>query len=196
MGTLNIGGEAGQQQPNPFDQFDSKVAPGVDNRPIRVTGPDGTRINFPPGTAKDVMERVLQDHYAGWGNSSASPQQPPANAPAGGSYDLQTLENAFMKADAAGDTQAAQALATEIKAQRAMPKGTANPFDQFDAPAGGDLSLDNVARSVARGVPVAGGLAIIVKKQSIRKVRMPICQPNIGLVAGVFKAYPLSNRHE
>ena len=51
-----------------------------------------------------------------------APQQP---AQVGSGADMQTLQNAFMKADAAGDTASAQVLATEIKRQ--MGTGQSQP---------------------------------------------------------------------
>ena len=53
--------------------------------------------------------------------------------------DLQTLQNAFMKADAAGDTASAQVLATAIKSQMATPQSYLLVFFTFVASRTGKL---------------------------------------------------------
>jgi hypothetical protein len=59
---------------------------------------------------------------------------------------ISQLEQALINADAAGDTSAARTLAGEITRVRSI-----------DVPSGGDLSVNNVVRSAATGVPVIGG---------------------------------------
>jgi hypothetical protein len=44
--------------------------------PIRVQGPDGATVEFPDGTAPDVMQKAMQAHYGAPTGGSAQPQQP------------------------------------------------------------------------------------------------------------------------
>lgn len=64
---------------------------------------------------------------------------------------LQELEHALINADAAGDTDAARTFAGEISRMRSVD----TPVPSGGA---GDLSVNNVVRSAATGVPIVGGV--------------------------------------
>lgn len=61
---------------------------------------------------------------------------------------ISQLESALVNADAAGDVEAARTLASEITRMRAMPAPDSGS---------GNLSVNNVVRSTATGVPIIGG---------------------------------------
>ena len=79
---------------------------------ITAQSADGVLHQFPAGTDPAVIDKVMKDYAT----------KPPQ---VGSGPDLQTLQNAFMKAHTAGDTASAQVLATEIKRQ--MGTGLSQP---------------------------------------------------------------------
>ncbi len=126
------GGAAGKvlSQTGPWTRYQQSGAP------IEVQGPDGVMIEFPAGTDEATARAALQRRYG-----------PPTE---------QQLIGALRKADAAGDTAAAQAIARRIQSLRQSP-----PKADFSNVQGGVRSTDDgrmadgwkagVGRDVAMG---------------------------------------------
>lgn len=81
--------------------------------PIQVQGPDGSTVEFPSGTGRDVMEAAMRGYAA---------EQPPASAwnpsTPQGTIRLQKIEQALRAADAAGNSDDARRLAQAYVQER------------------------------------------------------------------------------
>lgn len=112
---------------------------------VIVEGPNGLRVEFPAGTDRDTMNRVMMEAYQRVISQTAPQEQaasgmkpweiPDASSP----HSMQALERALVNADKAGDVSAAKTLAKEILRQRAefdpsaVPGNSMKPWEIPDA---------------------------------------------------------------
>ncbi|MGV8955565.1 MAG: hypothetical protein ACOH2M_31015, partial [Cypionkella sp.] len=117
-----------------------------DHDPIQVDLPDGKVAEFPAGTSRQVMERAVQQYQ-----SEQSPTGPWSKYQnTGGTSNLQQIETALRRADAAGNTEdarrLAQAYAQERDGIQDQPSTTGSKFGGIPVEGGSKFG----------GIPVQG----------------------------------------